>query len=83
MWLPTPVYERTPQLWLLVGALFIALSLYIGFAYKLTYFYVLLGGVCGGRGVHILQMRRNYRQASRAEADIGGNGLVEPVGSKS
>lgn len=82
MWLPTPIYERTPQLWLLMGVLFIVLSLYIGFADKLTYFYVLLGGFCGGRGVHILQMRRNYRQAQRAEVDIGGDTLVEPVGGQ-
>ena len=82
MWLPTPIYERTPQLWLLVGVLFIVLSLYIGFAYKLTYFYVLLGGFCAGRGVHILQMRRNYRRTKQEEVDLGGEPLAEAAGSR-
>lgn len=82
MWLPTPIYERTPQLWLLMAVLFIVLSLYIGFAYELTYFYVLLGGFCGGRGVHVLQMRRNYRHAQPEKSDIGGDTPVEPVGGQ-
>jgi hypothetical protein len=41
MWLPTPIYERTPLLWLLMAILFVVLALYIGFAYKLTIFYLL------------------------------------------
>jgi len=82
MWLPTPIYERTPQLWLLMGTLFIVLSVYIGFADNLTYFYVLLGGFCAGRGVHILQLRRTYRQTQRETADSGAAALVEPVGGQ-
>ena len=82
MWLPTPIYERTPQLWLLMGLLFIVLGLYIGFAYKLTYLYVLLGGFCGGRGVHVLQMRRRYRGKSHDAAEIEDASLVEPAGSR-
>ena len=80
MWLPTPIYERTPQLWLLMSLLFIVLSLYIGFADNLTYFYVLLGGFCGGRGVHILKMRRNYRQTVQEEADSSPDTLAEAAG---
>lgn len=83
MWLPTPIYERTPQLWLLMGVLFVALSLYIGFAYTLTYFYILLGGFCTVRGVQTLQMRRNYRRAPRDEAEDADASLVEAAGGRS
>jgi hypothetical protein len=65
-----------------MGVLFIVLSLYIGFADNLTYFYVLLGGFCGGRGVHILQMRRNYRQPTLEETDISPDSLAEPAGGQ-
>jgi uncharacterized protein HemY len=71
MWLPTPIYERTPQLWLLMGVLFVVLGLYIGFAYKLTVFYLVLGVFCVGRGVHIWRLRSNYRRA-RAGEDAPG-----------
>jgi hypothetical protein len=70
MWLPTPIYERTPQLWLLMAVLFVVLAAYIGFAYKLTIFYVVLGIICAGRGLHILSMRRNYRRSKAVEAEI-------------
>ena len=69
MWLPTPIYERTPQLWLLMAVLFVVLAAYIGFAYKLTIFYVVLGVICAGRGLHILSMRRNYRRSRVVEAE--------------
>jgi hypothetical protein len=69
MWLPTPIYERTPQLWLLMAVLFVVLAAYIGFAYKLTIFYVVLGVICAGRGLHILSMRRNYRRSKAVEAE--------------
>lgn len=71
MWLPTPIYERTPQLWLLMGVLFVVLGLYIGLAYKLTVFYLVLGVFCVGRGVHIWRLRSNYRRA-RAREDAPG-----------
>lgn len=78
MWLPTPIYERTPQLWLLMALLFVVLGLYIGFGYKLTYFYVLLGVVCGVRGVQVWRLRLNYR---RENPDVDGDPFVEPAGN--
>jgi hypothetical protein len=66
MWLPTPIYERTPQLWLLMAILFVVLALYIGFAYKLTIFYLALGIFCAVRGFHVLRMRRDYRRENNA-----------------
>ena len=66
MWLPTPIYERTPQLWLLMGVLFVVLGLYIGLAYKLTIFYLVLGVICVVRGLQVWRLRSNYRRALEA-----------------
>jgi hypothetical protein len=77
MWLPAPIYERTPQLWLLMAVLFVVLGLYIGFAYKLTYFYVLLGIICGIRGIHVSRMRRNFRHTTPAGAETGDEAHAE------
>jgi hypothetical protein len=77
MWLPTPVYERAPQIWLLMAVLFVILGLYIGFDYMLTYFYVLLGVICALRGAHIRNMRRIYRQSGNADTETDGESLPE------
>lgn len=69
MWLPTPIYERTPQLWLLMAILFVVLGSYIGFAYPLTYFYVLLGVVCAVRGTQVLRMRKRFRTPQPESGD--------------
>ena len=80
MWLPTPIYERTPQLWLLMAVLFVVLALYIGFDYPLTYFYVTLGIVCGVRGVRVLRMRRSYRKSTGDEAGTNEDTLIRAAG---
>jgi hypothetical protein len=81
MWLPTPIYESTPHLWLLMAILFVVLGVYIGFAYSLTYFYVLLGVICGVRGLQVRQMRRKFRSATTAETEPHGDSIVEPAGN--
>ena len=81
MWLPTPIYERTPQLWMLMAVLFVVLGLYIGFAYKLTIFYVALGLFCAGRGFHVLRMRRNHRREKCVEAESDADSAVEATGN--
>jgi hypothetical protein len=63
MWLPTAVYEKVPQFWLLIGLLFIAAGLYIGFEYVLTTYYVGLGIVCCGYGIGIYVLRLRNRQS--------------------
>lgn len=81
MWLPTPIYEKTPQLWLLMAVLFIVLALYIGLAYKLTIFYVLLGLFCAFRGIQVWRMRRNFRRAAAAEGEVSDDTLIEAAGN--
>jgi hypothetical protein len=81
MWLPTPMYERTPQLWLLMAVLFVVLGSYVSFAYPLTYFYVALGIVCAIRGVRVLRMRRTYRQVIIEAVENVEESFAEPAGS--
>ena len=81
MWLPTPIYERTPLLWLLMAVSFVVLALYIGFAYKLTIVYLALGGFCTFRALQVIAMRRQYRQAESAEAALGDDQAAEAAGS--
>ena len=46
MWLPTPVYERIPQFWLLLGLLFMTSGTYLGFEYALSFLYFGVGFIC-------------------------------------
>jgi len=87
MWIPTPIYEKIPQFWLLLGLLFFTLGLYIGFDFELIFFYLVLGFVCLARGIWIHLTRLRYRGARKdsndTPADNGNNGDtgVTPVGS--
>ena len=81
MWLPTPIYERTPQLWILMAILFIVLGLYVGFAYKLTIFYLGLGVFCAARGIHIVRMRRNYRRKKHRQAEFDDVPAIQTAGN--
>ena len=81
MWLPTPIYERTPQLWILMAILFVVLGLYVGVAYKLTIFYLALGLFCAARGFHIVRMRRNYRRERHRETEFDDVPAIETAGN--
>lgn len=81
MWLPTPIYERTPQLWLLMGVLFVVLGLYIGLAYELTIFYLVLGVICVGRGLQVWRLRSIYRRARNQEGALSEDPAVEAAGN--
>ena len=43
MWIPTPVQERLPMFWLLLGLLFIAAGIFLGFDYSATFIYLAIG----------------------------------------
>jgi hypothetical protein len=62
MWLPTSLYERIPQFWLLLGILFLAFGLYLGFEFDLIYVYLGLGVACLARSVWSFKVRRAHRQ---------------------
>ena len=42
----TDVFERLPQVWVLLGLLFIAGGLYLGFDYSLVFVYLGIGLAC-------------------------------------
>jgi hypothetical protein len=51
MRLVTIVFERIPMVWLLLGLLFMATGLYLGFEYKLTFVYLIVGAFCSLYGL--------------------------------
>jgi len=67
MWLPTPVYERVPQFWLLLGLLFFAFGLYLGFEFGIIFVYLGIGIACIVRSAWIFQAR--YRNRSQKDSD--------------
>lgn len=63
MWLPTPIYERVPQFWLLLGLLFMSSGTYLGFDHALTKVYFGTGIICCFWGGWIFVMRLKNRRA--------------------
>ena len=70
MWLPAPIYERVPQFWLLLGLLFFAFGLYLGFEFELIFAYLALGALCVARSIWTFLARRMHRsQAAKSEQE--------------
>jgi len=70
MWLPTPIYERIPQFWFLIGLLFIAGGLYLGIDYAVSIAYLAIGVVSCAKGIGIGIIRMRYRRKQAAGDDI-------------
>ena len=70
MWLPTPVYERIPQFWFLVGLLFIADGLYLGIDFPISLGYIAIGLVSCVYGIGIAILRLRYRRNRPVENDM-------------
>jgi len=66
MWLPSPIYERIPQFWFLLGLYFISIGLYVGFEFPLFFLYIGVGFFCCMYGLGIFMVRMRYRQNSLA-----------------
>jgi hypothetical protein len=69
MWLPTPVYERIPQFWFLMGLLFIANGLYLGIDFAISLGYITVGVLCCayGVGIALIRMRRRKNKSVSSE----------------
>jgi len=63
MWLSTPIYERVPQFWLLIGLLFMSSGTYLGFDFGLSFLYFYTGFACSIWSVWIFVQRRQHRSA--------------------
>jgi hypothetical protein len=64
MWLPTPIYERVTQFWLLIGLLFMSSGTYLGFDYSLSFLYFGVGIVCIIWSGTVYVRRARYRSSS-------------------
>jgi hypothetical protein len=62
MHIPTPIYERVPQFWLLLGLLFMTTGTYLGFDYSLSFLYFGVGFVCCLWSLWIYSTRLRHRQ---------------------
>jgi hypothetical protein len=71
MWLPTPVYERLPQFYLLLGLLFMSGGTYLGFDYTLSFFYFGVGFACVIWSLKVFAMRNRHRQRDVDGMDAG------------
>lgn len=71
MWLPSPIYERLPVFWIILGLLFIAGGLYIGLEISPALGYVTVGLACFFAGVLVTGLRIKYRSD---RADQSGTG---------
>lgn len=83
MKLVSDIFERLPQVWLLVGLLFVATGLYLGFDYSLVFVYLGIGTVCFAYGLVLFVLlilerpgKSNARPLSRDFISIGENVIM-------
>jgi hypothetical protein len=82
MWLPTPIYERIPQFWFLLGLLFFSAGLYLGFEFELSFWYLAVGFCCCSYGVGIFLIRLRHRQGPQTVAPAAAQRETSAVGSE-
>ncbi len=73
MWPPTPIYERIPLVWFLLGLLFVATGLYLGFEYSMSFWYMNVGLFCCAFGVTLFVFRLRERPRSPAKTRLSPN----------
>jgi hypothetical protein len=62
MWLPKSIYERLPEYWLILGLLFMASGVFLGFGYWLAQVYFAVGFGCSAWSAWTLWLRTRSRQ---------------------
>lgn len=67
MWIPTSIYERLPQAWLLLGLLFMSSGLYLGFDYSWSLFYYVVGVACCLKSMWIFTARLAARKPAESD----------------
>ena len=84
MFIPTSIYERLPQFWLLLGLLFMSSGTYLGFDYSLSFLYFGVGFVCCLWSMWIFTKRLAFRQVpqdNEQHSDYAEDQSVDPVAS--
>ena len=72
MWLPGPIYESLPYLYIVGGVLFISGTLYIGVSTKGAALYIACGLVSIVYGAFIFKKRQDARQRSNQAGTLNG-----------
>ena len=70
MWLPTPIYKRVPQFWLLLGLLFMSTGTYLGFEFSLSFVYFGVGLGCIAWSMWVFSKRAIGRREAPAPAPV-------------
>jgi hypothetical protein len=85
MRLITTIFERLPMVWFLLGLLFNAAGLYLGFEYTLAFVYMIVGGFCCAYGValfaFLLRERPRTTVATRLSPNFISSGATVIVPS--
>lgn len=73
----TIIFERLPMVWFLLGLLFIATGLYLGFEYSLSFVYLLVGCCCCVYGVAVYVLQRLDRPKSTADTRLSPHFIAD------
>ncbi len=66
MWLPKPIYEALPTIYMVIGVLFMAGSAYLGLDHEAAPAYAGIGVVCLLSGVFVRARRHESRDGKTA-----------------
>ena len=69
----TTVFERIPMVWFLLGLLFNAAGLYLGFEYSLAFGYMIVGWFCCAYGLALFVFRLQERPRTTAATRLSPN----------
>lgn len=69
MWLPEPIYESLPYLYLAIGTAFIGGAIYIGISHMATPYYLGLGILSILAGV-VLHLRRATARKEKGRSEL-------------
>ncbi len=69
----TIIFERLPMVWILLGLLFNAAGLYLGFEYSLAFGYMIVGWFCCAYGLALFVFRLQERPRTTAATRLSPN----------
>ena len=67
MWLPKPLYDALPAIYVLVGVLFVSGAIYLGFVHEAAPAYAGIGAVCVLSGLLVRKLREQSRKNDAAK----------------
>ena len=67
MFLPESIYNRIPQVWILMGLMFFSCGAYLGFEYKMIWIYLAMGTISLLRGIWVYNVRSEIQRQQHLE----------------